>query len=411
MDKKSLLTELKIERGDAPGAWTRGLNRFVAPAMIGAAMLGGLVWYLRPSASAPVVEVATAKVPVGNSPGAALLEASGYVVARREATVSSKVTGRVTELLIEEGQQVTAGQVLARLDASNVTAALDQAEAQIGAAEASASLAAVSEANARTKLARFEKLGQSGWVSKQALDDARSAYASARSNRELAQRQTSVAQASREVTGRSLDDTIVRAPFSGVVTVKAAQVGEIVSPISAGGGFTRTGIGTIVDMHSLEVEVDVAENYINRVSAGMPATVHLNAYPDWAIPAEVAAVIPTGDRSKATVKVRVRFKVEDPRIIPEMGAKVSFLSAAAAQAPLPPRSVEVPATAILSRADGTFAVFVVGNDHKLAKRTVRPGPKRGDQQAVLGGLSAGERVVVGKLSELRDGMTVRTNDN
>lgn len=411
MDTKSLLAELKIERGDAPVASVRGLKRFVAPAIVAIVLLSCLIWFLKPSASAPLVEVATAHVPAGNSPGAALLEASGYVVARREATVSSKVTGRVTELLIEEGQQVTAGQVLARLDASNVTAALDQAEAQIGAAEASANLAAVSEANTRTKLARFERLGQSGWVSKQALDDVRSAYATARSNRELAQRQIAVARASREVTGRSLDDTIVRAPFSGVVTVKAAQVGEIVSPISAGGGFTRTGIGTVVDMHSLEVEVDVAESYINRVSAGMPAIVHLNAYPDWAIPAEVAAVIPTGDRSKATIKVRIRFKAEDPRIIPEMGAKVSFLSAADAQTRGQPRSVEIPAAAIQSLADGTFAVWVVGDDHKLAKRTVRPGPKRGDQQAVLSGLSTGERVALGKLTELHDGMTVRTDDN
>jgi RND family efflux transporter MFP subunit len=411
IDKNTLLSELKIDRGEAPAASTGRLKRFVAPALVGIALLTGIAWYVGPSASAPRVQVATAHAPADSAPAAPLLEASGYVVARREATVSSKITGRVTELLIEEGQQVAAGQVLARLDGSNLAAALGQAEAQIDAAQANADLAGVNEANTRMRLARVDKLHRSGWISHQGLDDARTAYAAARENQEVARRQIAVARAARTVSGRNLDDTIIRAPFSGVVTVKAAQVGEIVSPISAGGGFTRTGIGTIVDMHSLEVEVDVAESYINRVRAGMPATVHLNAYPDWAIPAEVAAVIPTGDRSKATVKVRIRFKAEDPRIIPEMGAKVAFLNARTAQGPNAAGAVEIPAAAIVPLSGGGSAVFVVGNDLKLIRRAIRPGRKRGERQAVLGGLENGDRVVTAGLSDLHDGMTVRLNDN
>jgi RND family efflux transporter MFP subunit len=407
MDKSALLTNLKIERGSPPPVSNAGRHRLLVAAVVGVILLAILVWFLIPSSEAPTVEVAQARPAMAASPGATLLEASGYVVARREATVSSKITGRVTEVLIEEGQHVDAGQIIARLDGSNVAAALDQRTAEIRSAEANVRLARVTEANARAKLQRTQNLFKNGWISDQLLDDARAAYESAQDNAELAERQVRVAQASRSVAARNVDDTVVRAPFAGVVTVKAAQPGEIVSPVSAGGGFTRTGIGTIVDMHSLEVEVDVAEAYINRVSAGMPATVHLNAYPDWPIPAEVAAVIPTGDRSKATVKVRVRLKVEDPRIVPEMGAKVSFLNAAVAPTASPAGSVEIPADAIMPASKNRFAVFVIGQDLKLERRTIRPGPKRGDQQVVLTGLREGERIALGKLSELHEGMRVR----
>ncbi len=207
---------------------------------------------------------------------------------------------------------------------------------------------------------------------------------------------------------RALDDTVVRAPFAGVVTVKAAQPGEMVSPISAGGGFTRTGIGTVVDMDSLEVEVDVAESFINRVSEGMPATVKLNAYPDWEIPAQVIAVIPTADRSKATVTVRVGMKLKDPRIVPEMGARVSFLSpapAAGAAAAAAVRGVSVPADAVETDADQPV-VFVV-DDGKAERRAVRLGARRGDDQVLLAGVSAGEEVAEDHLDKLKDGASVR----
>jgi len=411
VDKSTLITSLKIDRGsDAPES-KRSLYWIVIPALVGVAVLAALlIWFLVLPSDRPTVEVTQARSETAVSPGATLLEASGYVVARRAATVSSKVTGRVMEILIEEGQHVAAGQVIARLDASNVSAQLDQAKAQVRSAEANARRAQVALANARPKLERVQRLHKSGWTSDQLVEDARTAYDDARYNAAAVERQLEVARAALGVTERNLDDTVVRAPFAGVVTVKNAQPGEIVSPGSAGGGFTRTGIGTIVDMHSLEVEVDVAESYINRVKAGLPATVQLNAYPDWQIPAEVAAVIPTGDRSKATVKVRVRFKLEDPRIVPEMGAKVAFLNAEPAPARSSPGSVEIRTDAIMPASNNRFAVFVIDDNLKLERRTIRVGQKRGNQQTVLEGLRPGEKVAVGKLADLRDGMIVRVSE-
>jgi RND family efflux transporter MFP subunit len=412
MDKSALITNLKIDRDPAPPE-PRAAHRYWIPvaALGGVAILALLIWFLVVPSNRPTVEFTQAHAATAAAPGAALLEASGYVVARREATVSSKITGRVMEMLIEEGQHVDAGQVIARLDDSNVEATLGQAQAQVRAAEANAKVAEVTLSNAGPKLRRAERLHRSGWIGDQLLEDSRAAYDSARYSAAAAQRQLEVARAAVAVTRRSVDDTVVRAPFAGVVTVKNAQPGEIVSPGSAGGGFTRTGIGTIVDMHSLEVEVDVAESYINRVQAGMPATVHLNAYPDWEIPAEAAAVIPTGDRSKATVKVRVRFKVEDPRIIPEMGAKVAFLNAPSGPAPGPTRAVEVQTDAILSAADNKGAVFVINDDLRLERRAITLGPKHGDQQTVLAGLRPGEKIALGDLSKLHDGMSVRLKDD
>jgi RND family efflux transporter MFP subunit len=209
---------------------------------------------------------------------------------------------------------------------------------------------------------------------------------------------------------RNLDDTVIRAPFAGVVTVKAAQPGEMVSPVSAGGGFTRTGIGTIVDMDSLEVQVDVAESFINRVRQGMPATVKLNAYPDSEIPAEVIAVIPTADRSKATVAVRIGLKTKDPRLVPEMGARVSFLApqtAAAAAGPAP-RSVIVPADAVMADGPDKGAVFVV-SDGRLERRAVRLGPAEKTGQVLQAGVKPGEKLAVGGLDKLKDGERVRIN--
>ncbi len=411
MSKAALISDLAIERDPEVTEARTPLYRRPSLFVVVAALLAVGAWFALRSPAIPSVDVALVRAPATSAAGTALLEASGYVVARREATVSSKVTGRVTALLIEEGQEVAAGQVIARLDASNVAAALDQADAQVMAAEASAETALITEVNTRSRLARVEKLHRSGWLSSQAHEDARAAYESARSGSEQARRQIAVARASRAVTGRDLDDTIVRAPFAGVVTVKAAQVGEIVSPISAGGGFTRTGIGTIVDMSSLEVEVDVAEGYINRVSPGMPATVRLNAYPDWAIPAEVAAVIPTGDRSKATIKVRIRFKLQDRRIIPEMGAKVSFLNSAPDRREAPKGVTEIPSQAVIAQPNGTSAVFVVSENLTLERRVIRAGGKNGDQQFVTGGLAAGERIVAGKLTGLRHDMRVRVNED
>jgi len=256
------------------------------------------------------------------------LDASGYVVARRQATVSAKTTGRVTEVLIEEGQQVQQDEIIARLDDTNTRAALAQAEAQLAQARASLEASKVALDDARRIYTRNEQQHAAALISAQDFDNARAIFNAAQSDFSVRQKAVDVARAGLTLAQRAQEDTIVRAPFAGIVTVKAAQPGEIVSPISGGGGFTRTGIGTIVDMASLEVEVDVNENFIHRVRPGQKATIRLNAYPEWEIPAEVIAVIPTADRAKATVKVRVGFKQRDERVLPEMGARVSFMSEA-----------------------------------------------------------------------------------
>ena len=406
MNKADLLGELHIKRGPSPTSssgpppwvWLAGLGAVLALA----ALIAFLV--LRPDRitvqAAPVRQASAA-----DATGSALLEASGYVVARRQATVSSKIIGRVDQVLIEDGQHVRAGQVIARLDPSNVRASLAQAMAGARAAEANLKVAEVAESNAGPKYQRNKRLNEQGWLSEQAVEDSLAAYDNARYQVVASRRSLEVAQAQVQVNARSLDDTVVRAPFDGVVTEKVAQPGEIVAPSSAGGGFTRTGIGTIVDMSSLEVEVDVSENQVSRVHAGMPATVRLNAYPDWEIPAVVEAVIPTADRSKATVKVRVSFQQLDPRIVPEMGARVAFLSAPLQAQALSARATTVPAAAVKAE-DSTHGVVFVLDGSRLERRAVRLGPRSGDDQQVAGGLRAGEEVALGDLSKFHDGMTV-----
>jgi len=254
-----------------------------------------------------------------------MLDASGYVTAHRQATVSAKSIYRVKEVLVQEGQRVKEGEILARLDDSNARAALQQARAQVAQAEATLEAAKVAMEDAAPIYRRNQVQAAGGFISAQAFDSAKATYNTARSNYAIQLRAVESARAALVVAQRSEDDTVVRAPFAGVVTDMAAEPGEIVSPSTAG-GFTRTGICTLVDMSSLEADVDVSENFINRVHGGQPATVRLNAYPDWPIPAEVIAIIPAADRSKATVRVRVGFKNADPRILPSMGARVAFLN-------------------------------------------------------------------------------------
>jgi len=283
-----------------------------------------------PAASGTAAGTASANS-AGEAAGAgqvSVLDASGYIVAQRQATVSAKTTGRLRDLYIQEGQSVKAGEVIARLDDSNSLAALAQARAGVTQAAAAAKAAEVALSDARPIYLRNEQERAAAVISAQDLDMAKQTYDAAQTNFAMQQAALETARANLQVAERYQDDTVVRAPFTGVVTVKAAQPGDIVSPVSAGGGFTATGICTIVDMDSLEAEVDVSENFIHRVTAGQAATVRLNAYPDWAIPGNVVAIIPTADRSKATVKVRVGFKTRDARVLPEMGARVSFLGKA-----------------------------------------------------------------------------------
>jgi RND family efflux transporter MFP subunit len=296
--------------------------------------------------------------------------------------------------------------VIARLDDSNSRAALAAAAAQLQQAEANLASARTAYEDAKPIFERNEKQKNAAVISAQSFDEARATLNAARNAWLVAQSAVNSASAGVAVAQRNLDDTVVRAPFSGVVTEKAAQPGEMVSPVSAGGGFTRTGIGTIVDMGSLEVEVDVSENFINRVTPQQPVSIKLNAYPDWQIPGAVIAAIPTADRSKATVKVRIAIQEKDPRIIPEMGARVSFLSETqqAAQASAV-RGVSVPADALQTVGGTSVAYLVHGN--VVERRAVRLGAKNDAGQIVLAGLEAGNTVAVGDLSKLRDGARVR----
>ncbi len=411
MDQRtSLLEQLRIERSedDAPRrpllAWGLG-----AAALLTAAIA---TWVVAMPRGIPIqvaiAELASAEVAA--SP-ASILDASGYVVARRQATVSAKITGKVVSVAIEEGQSVEPGEVIARLDDTIAQATLAQARAELEQSKANLRASEVAFANAGPTFQRNEQQFMRAFISAQGFDTAKSAYDAARTARDVAARAVEVAAARVALAERNLDDTIVRAPFAGVVTVKAAQEGEMVSPISAGGGYTRTGIGTIVDMGSLEVEVDVSENFINRVRPGQTASVKLNAYPDWNIPARVIAIVPTADRAKATVKVRVAFDVTDARILPEMGARVAFLSdpsdsaTSAAGAASTQRALLVPEGAVQRNGD-TGIVFVLAGD-SVERRTVRLGERSAAGQVVLSGLSAGTRLAVGDFAQLADGAAVR----
>jgi RND family efflux transporter MFP subunit len=414
-DKNALLDQLRIDRThdvEDDRSTRRWILIGVSVVLVLALGIGGWLILSRPSGVAVQAAVAR-EVPssrTGGAPaGASMLDASGYIVARRLATVASKTIGRVMEVLIEEGQRVEKDQIIARLDDSNARAALEQARASLAQAEANLQAAQVAFDDAKPIYKRNEQQIAAGVISAQTFDSARAAYNAAEADLNVRMRGVALARAGVEVAQRNLDDTVVRAPFAGVVTVKAAQAGEIVSPSSAGGGFTRTGLGTIVDMESLEVEVDVSENFINRVRPAQPATIKLNAYPDWEIPAQVIAVIPTADRSKATVKVRVGFKERDPRILPDMGARVSFLSEAAPQqgdsAPAPVSAVVIPPDAVQASGD-TGTVFIINGDDTVERRVVRLGARTSDGQLVLSGLPGGSRVAASNLAALSDGAKI-----
>jgi RND family efflux transporter MFP subunit len=400
-----LLKELRIDRSAmAPPPSRRGLWLTLG-AIVVLAVLIGIGWAV--FGRAGPVEVHTATVSVSRGTGSAsVLDATGYVVARRMATVSSKVTGKVREVRIEEGQKVAAGEVLAVLDPIDADAARHLAADQLAAAQASVVGNGAKLRDAEANAARLGDLVKRQLGSRAQYDQAVAQRDALRAELTWAQRNAQVAASQLRIAGNAVDDTVVRAPFAGVVVAKAAQPGEIVSPLSAGGGYTRTGIGTIVDMDSLEVEVDVSEAYIGRVQPGMPVEAVLNAYPDWTIPAEVIAIIPTADRAKATVKVRIALKTKDTRIVPDMGVRVSFLEKAAPvdAAAAAPRTL-VPAAAL--RKDGEQDIVFVVHDGVAERRAVRVGGTRGEERQVLAGLSGGETVVLEPPATLKDGDAVR----
>ena len=350
------------------------------------------VWYvwLRPPAA---VEVETLVVrESSNAAGGTVLNASGYVTARLQATVSSKFTAKVTEVLIEEGMSVDKGQVLARLDDSNIRAALDLAEAQRVSEQKGLEETEALLREARLNLERVQKLVERKLASESELDRSRALADSLQAQLERKKADVQVARRQVDIYRQQLEDSIVRAPFAGIVVAKNAQPGEMISPVSAGGGFTRTGIGTVVDMSSLEIEIDVNEAYINRVRPGQEVIATLDAYPDWKIPCQVIAIIPTADRQRATVEVRVGFKQLDERILPDMGVKVAFKEEP--ETGVVPSSVgmPLPRSAVRSR-DGRDYVLVVNNG-RLERRAVAVAPLDGGRVLVQSGLAAGEKVVV-----------------
>jgi RND family efflux transporter MFP subunit len=403
---KKMLDELRIDRSPAP----RGKPpvALIAGALGVALVAAGLVWWFsRPKPI--VVRTVMVQQPASGGGAETLLNASGYVTARRDATVSSKVTGKVVEVLVEEGMKVEAGQVLARIDSSNVEKSLHLAEAQAEAARKSQEETKANLEKADREFQRVSRLAAEKVASQSDLDRAE---AEAKSLRARLERQVAdVAVAEREVAlwKQQLDDTIIRAPFSGIVISKNAQPGEMISPMSAGGGFTRTGISRIVDMSSLEIEVDVNESYINRVKPGQPVEATLDSYPDWQIPAKVIAIIPTADRQKATVKVRVGFEKLDPRILPDMSVKAAFQNvtpagtsnASDAQNAGMKSGPTIPKSAI-GRRDGRDLVWVV-RDGRAERRAVTIGMTRGDEVSIAAGLSSGERVVVDGAASLEEG--------
>jgi RND family efflux transporter MFP subunit len=407
VEKSDLLHQLRIDReAERPRRGGAGIVAGVAAAvLVLAALAAAGWWYLRGGASLDV-EAATAVAPAANASGPlAVLQATGYVTARREATVSAQITGTLTQVMIEEGEHVEAGQVLALLEDTAQKAALAQAEAQQRAAEAELVQFASQLAQSRRDLKRAEDLVGRKLVSQQAVETARTQVEMQAAQLDTQRKQVELARAGVQGAKVQLDYCTIRAPFAGVVIAKAAQVGEIVSPFSAGGGFTRTGIGTIVDMDSLEIEVDVNESYINRVVADQKTEAVLDAYPDWKIPGRVIAIIPTADRSKATVKVRVAMDTKDARIVPDMGVRVSFLEEAPkdGSAPPTPKGVLVPASAVVER-DGKSSVFVIDGD-RARVHGVTPGQEMGDLRLVEG-LASGTRIVREPPAEMSDGSRI-----
>ena len=398
------LDELRIDRSRDGRSWVARIVWLVAIVVVlGGGGVAGWRWW--EEARIPIVRTAAVRqtVPADGQP--TVLNASGYVTARLQSTVSSKVTGRILEVLVEEGMAVTEGQVLARLDDTTERSYLALAEAQLGAARGALAELEVRYAEAQLDLDRQRRLLDQRLIGQADLDTAQAEADSLQARIANQREQVVVAEREIDVRRTALEDTVIRAPFSGVAISKDAQPGEMISPLSAGGAFTRTGVCTIVDMSSLEIEVDVNESYINRVSPEQRVVATLDAYPDWEIPASVITTIPAADRQRATVLVRIAFdELGDPRILPDMGVNVAFLEAGpppeAPVADAAPR-LWVPSAALRSDS-GAQVVFVARGD-TVERRAVTTGLEDGGDVEVLAGVSAGERVVVEGPPALADG--------
>jgi RND family efflux transporter MFP subunit len=403
---QNALNSLRIERSPPPSSDNSARGKYLAYALIAAVVAGAGWWWL---AGNQAVEVAlTEATSTRNGGPGTVLDASGYVVARRQATVSAKITGKVEQVLIEEGMRVKAGQVLATLDASTTSRQLELSQQQALATRAELTQIKVRLAEAQRAARRAEQLRADKLISEADLDTVQSSVAALQAQLDALQSQIGVAEASVRVQQQNISDLTVRAPFAGVVISKDAQPGEMVSPISAGGGFTRTGIATIVDMDSREIEVDVNEAFINRVSDGQKTQAVLDAYPDWTIASHVVSIVPAADRQKATVKVRIGFDQLDPRILPDMGVKVRFLDKASETGSAPRTVLELPSSVVVS-ADGKQYVWRV-IDSKVERIAVSTGSTRNDRIEVLSGINAGDSVVLQPTTELQDGGKIAVKD-
>ncbi len=403
---KPALDDLRIER--RPDAARSSNYLWLVGVAVSLAVLAGAALWRRARAEVVEVQTVLARRSGGGGTDRAVLHASGYVTARREATVSAKVTGKVVEVLIEEGMKVKEGQVLARLDDSNVKTGLDVAQAQLESTRLSLEETRAQLKQADLEFKRAADLAKLNIASQSDLDKAESDAKTLRAR--LARQELDITTAERQVTlwQQQIEDMVIRAPFGGVVTTKDAQPGEMISPVSAGGGFTRTGICTIVDMNSLEIELDVNESYINRVEPAQAAEATLDAYPDWKIPCHVIAIIPTADRQKATVKVRVGFDKLDGRILPDMAVKVAFLETAGASSAAG-LAVLVPKNA-LQNQDGRDVVFAVQNG-RAQRRAVTVSDTQGEDAVLSAGVSAGEKVIVDWPAGLKDGAAVKEKNH
>jgi RND family efflux transporter MFP subunit len=405
-DTSDRIKALKIDRSAAAPNGSGRLWMIVPATLI--VLFAGWWFLLRPSAGSVLVEADTARRPPSIAAASSVLDASGYVVARREATVSSKLTGKVEEILVEEGMRVEKDQVVARLDDTTQQAQVALANAQVVAARA-----ALAEIEAQLRAARLERdrlrdLARRQLASASSLDAAEANFDTLAARLETGRENVKVSQRNRALAQDALNNMTIRAPFGGMVVSKNAQPGEMISPVSAGGGFTRTGICTIVDMDSLEIEVDVNEAYIQRVAAGQRVSATLDAYPDWQIPAEVIAIVPTADRQKATVRVRIGFLERDERVLRDMGTKVAFLGAEAPAEPDEPvQGVMIAAEALQSDADGDYVWRI--RQGLVERRNVAIGGSR-DRERILitDGLATGDKVVRSSEAALSVGQKVRT---
>ncbi len=400
-DRTDRLAELQIDRGPEPTGQRRwpgvllGLIALVALASVGR-------WILSPNIVSVTIE--TVRLTRSGGPAGSVLDASGYVVARRQAVVSSKIPGKILEVLVEEGVRVVKDQIVAYLDNSSQTARLRLAQAQHRSAEAALNEIRAQLRQAELDLTRASELLARKLTSQAEFDAATANAETLRARLAAGRENVTVARRSVEVSQDQLDNTVIRAPFAGVVVTKNAQPGEMISPIAAGGGFTRTGICTIVDMDSLEIEVDVNEAYIQRVRQDQPVTATLDAYPGWKIPSRVIAIVPTADRQKATVRVRIGFLERDERILRDMGVKVAFLEDRAGTAEAQTATVYVSQDAVRTDSDGNF-VWIV-RDGAARRRPVSVGQASGPRVQIMSGLSAGDRIVIAADQELLAGQAV-----